>query len=225
MGKSSANSIHCEFDGSRLNNLRIEKGLTMLQLANALGMSESTISFYESGDRTPGLETCEKICNFFGCDPNFLFGASDQRLSSLTGAGNNNRAVPVYDRNKLVNDKTAKGIAVFDSNFTHSIINLPADLLMKNKNYFAVKATEATLRNDGISPDDVCIFVGCDENDISNNKIVCSVLDGKMSIRKYYKTDDAVLLYSGGDDKPVKLTDNKKGFIVGKLALILSDRQ
>lgn len=69
MSKHSTNSIRCEFDGNRLYGLRVERGITMLQLAKALGMSESTISFYESGDRTPSFEACGKICNFFWMRP------------------------------------------------------------------------------------------------------------------------------------------------------------
>ena len=225
MTKHSTNNIQCEFDGTRLYALRVERGITMMQLAKALGMSESTISFYESGDRTPSFEACGKICNFFGCDLNYLFGTSDQKLSSMTGVGSNNRAVPIFDRNKLIKDYEGNGSAVFDPNFTHSIINLPDDLLMKNKSYFAIKATEGTLRNDGINPDDICIFAACEENEISNNKIVCAVLKGKTVIKKYYKTKDALLLYSGGDEDPIKVTSKKQGFIVGKLALVLSDRQ
>ena len=80
MTKHSTNNIRCEFDGTRLYALRVERGITMMQLAKALGMSESTISFYESGDRTPSFEACGKICNFFGCDLNYLFGTSDHGL-------------------------------------------------------------------------------------------------------------------------------------------------
>ena len=214
-----------KFDGTRLRALRIEKRLTMKQLADKLNMSESSISFCESGQRAPSYEVLGKICNTLECDANFLLGFSDQRLSSMTGAGNNNRAVPVYDRSKLIRDYATNGNTVFDPNFTHSIINLPDDLLMKNKSYFAIKATEGTLRNDGIDPDDICIFDDCEENDISNNKIVCAILNGKAVIKKYYKSGDAVLLYSGGDDEPVKIGNNDHWTIAGKLAIVLSDRQ
>ena len=225
MTKHSTNNIRCEFDGTRLYALRVERGITMMQLANALGMSESTISFYESGDRTPSFEACGKICNFFGCDLNYLFGTSDQKLSSMTGVGNNNRAVPVFDRNKLIRDYETNGSAVFDPNFTHSIINLPDDFLMRNKSYFAIKVSEGTLRNDGINPDDICIFSTCEESNISNNKIVCAIVNGKAAIKKYYKTGDALLLYSGGEDEPIKITDSSQGFVIGKLALVLANRQ
>ena len=45
MTKHSTNNIRCEFDGTRLYALRVERGITMMQLAKALGMSESSISF------------------------------------------------------------------------------------------------------------------------------------------------------------------------------------
>lgn len=143
----------------------------------------------------------------------------------MTGIGNNNRAVPVYNRNKLIRDYAANGDAVFDPNFTHSIINLPDDLLMSSKSYFAIKVSEGTLRNDGINPDDICVFVSCSEDDISNNKIVCVLLEGKTTIKKFYRSNTSVLLYSGADEDPIKVEDRNQSIIIGKLALVISDRQ
>lgn len=49
----------------KLNELRKQKGLTQKQLANILGISESAIAMYETGDRIPSLLTAKKIAKFF----------------------------------------------------------------------------------------------------------------------------------------------------------------
>ena len=60
--------------GSVLRNLRNSKNLTQKGLADKLGLSFSTISMYERGDREPGIETMEAIADFFNVDMNYLYG-------------------------------------------------------------------------------------------------------------------------------------------------------
>lgn len=48
-----------------LKQLRIEKGLTQAELADALKISRSTIGMYEQGKRKPDFETLEVIADYF----------------------------------------------------------------------------------------------------------------------------------------------------------------
>ena len=57
-----------------LKKLRLEKGLTQSQLAEALGISKSAISMYECGNREPELDVLEQFADFFGVDLNALAG-------------------------------------------------------------------------------------------------------------------------------------------------------
>jgi len=58
--------------------LRIEKGFTQEQLANALGISRSAVGMYESGKRIPDSEDLEKFADFFNVDIDYLLGRSQQ---------------------------------------------------------------------------------------------------------------------------------------------------
>lgn len=49
-----------------LRQIRIEKGLTQLDLANILGQPQSFISKYESGERRIDLIELKFLCNAFG---------------------------------------------------------------------------------------------------------------------------------------------------------------
>ena len=51
--------------GKRLKELRIEKGLSQQKLGECLGFCNQTISFWESGNREPDLDTLLEIANFF----------------------------------------------------------------------------------------------------------------------------------------------------------------
>ena len=52
--------------GATIKKLRTESGLTMTELSKRLGVSVSTVSLWESGERVPKLATvCEimQVCN------------------------------------------------------------------------------------------------------------------------------------------------------------------
>lgn len=51
--------------GKKLKELRVAKGLTQCGLAEELGMSFSTVSMYERGQRRPDLPTLSRIAAFF----------------------------------------------------------------------------------------------------------------------------------------------------------------
>ncbi len=60
-----------------LRKLRKQDGLTQTDLGKALGLSYSTISMYERGEREPDFETFEIIADFFNVDIDYLMGKSD----------------------------------------------------------------------------------------------------------------------------------------------------
>lgn len=62
-----------------LENLRKEKGLTQKQLADELGVSRGTISFYEKAERTADIEFLVKAAEFFNVSVNYLLGKSKVR--------------------------------------------------------------------------------------------------------------------------------------------------
>lgn len=49
---------------SVFKRLRLAGGLTQTEMAEKLGVSKSTISMYENGNREPDFETLEKIADF-----------------------------------------------------------------------------------------------------------------------------------------------------------------
>lgn len=58
----------------RLRFLRQKKGITQKEIADSLGIANSSYSLYEKGAREPNLEMLEKIANFFNVDMDFLLG-------------------------------------------------------------------------------------------------------------------------------------------------------
>lgn len=64
--------------------LRLERGLTQEELAKRLGITKSTVSMYERGQRTPAFEIAETITDFFGVDLKYLMGTTD-KIERISG--------------------------------------------------------------------------------------------------------------------------------------------
>lgn len=68
-----------EIFSRRLKDLREESGLSQALLAEELGVSRGSISYYENGDRTPDVEFLTKAKAYFEVDYEYLLGESDIR--------------------------------------------------------------------------------------------------------------------------------------------------
>lgn len=91
-----------------LKYLRIRENLSQSELADKLGVSKSTISMYEVGNREPNFDTLEEIANLFNVDMNFLFRKD--------GSDKNNY---------FLNDETARiAKEIFDNPDLHMIFNM-----------------------------------------------------------------------------------------------------
>ena len=55
-----------------IRDLRKERNMTMKQLGKQLGVSETAISYYETGRREPDLKMLGKIADLFGVSVDFL---------------------------------------------------------------------------------------------------------------------------------------------------------
>ena len=61
----------------RLKELREEKGLSQAQLAKEMGLSQNTISQYETGVLEPNIKTIKKLCEYFGVTAGYLLGLEE----------------------------------------------------------------------------------------------------------------------------------------------------
>ena len=85
--------------GNKLAQLRTSRNMTQIELGVELNVSGTAISRYECGLDEPSLDTVMKIARFFGKDPNFLLGWTDdgaetpeQRFLRIV----NNHAAQIY---------------------------------------------------------------------------------------------------------------------------------
>lgn len=92
----------------RLKELRKEKELTQLQLAEKFNISKSSISMYESGSRMPEYETLEAIADYFNVNLDYLVGKSDIRNHS----DDTPHAPPIKGESDDIKPRKTKGVKI-----------------------------------------------------------------------------------------------------------------
>lgn len=68
-------TIHTVFP-ERLKTLRESRGLKQEDFAEQLGVARASLSYYESGKRTPDIHFLSKVCEVTGCSSDYLLGYS-----------------------------------------------------------------------------------------------------------------------------------------------------
>lgn len=63
--------------GSRLKELREERGFTQRQLADKLGINSVTYLHYEKDQREPPLALLADIAKYYGVSVDYLLGLTD----------------------------------------------------------------------------------------------------------------------------------------------------
>ena len=62
-----------------LKKIRIRQGLTQLQIAEATGISQSLLSKYENGERTPTCGNLFALARFLDTSVDYLLGLTSER--------------------------------------------------------------------------------------------------------------------------------------------------
>lgn len=67
-----------------IKNRRLELDLTMKDVAKALGVSEATVSRYESGEiQNMGIDKIEALAKVLRCSPGYLMGWEDSPTATI----------------------------------------------------------------------------------------------------------------------------------------------
>lgn len=75
-----------EYFSLRLKHLREKHGLSQAELADKIGVSRGSISFYENNSRVPDIDVLGSLCDFFSVSSDYLLGRSDQVVPSHSSA-------------------------------------------------------------------------------------------------------------------------------------------
>lgn len=65
----------------RLKEIRAEKGITQVQLAETMGVSKGTVAMWETGKREPNFETLNQLSEIFDKRIDYILGYSNDASS------------------------------------------------------------------------------------------------------------------------------------------------
>ena len=86
---------------NRLKELRKEKGLTQIELANMVNVSKITILRWENGERQIKQEKAQQLADFFGVTEGYLLGYTNNRFGTSQIIKAISEKLP--DTNKTIN--------------------------------------------------------------------------------------------------------------------------
>ena len=90
--------------GTKIKNLRKSRKMTQEDFADKIGVSRSTLSCYEIGQRTPHLKTLQHIAEMFGVGLDYFgVAAKDEAFELLARAKEvfENESIPVETKEEL----------------------------------------------------------------------------------------------------------------------------
>ena len=69
------------FSMNRIKDLREDRDLRQVDVAEGVGIDQRSLSNYETGKTNPDSETIIKLARFFGVSCDYLLGVSDSNLT------------------------------------------------------------------------------------------------------------------------------------------------
>ena len=66
---------------NRIKDLREDRDLRQLDVADAVGIDQRSLSNYETGKTNPDSETVVRLASFFGVTCDYLLGVSNHNLT------------------------------------------------------------------------------------------------------------------------------------------------
>ena len=163
----------------RIKKCRLECGLTLLELSKMLGVTESTVQRYESGEiKNPKQETLLGMAKIFGCSTGYLMGGADDSAIQK----DSHPGLPLLG-------KIAAGqpiIADGDCEFFSPIDDTKAD--------FCLRVRGDSMIGAGIKDGDI-VFIRRQPS-VDDGEIAAVLIEDEATLKRVYITDDSVTLIS-----------------------------
>ncbi len=162
----------------RIKKCRLDSGMTLLEVANALGVREATAQRYESGEiKNLKQATVLEMARIFNCSPSYLMGWEECEEKCAEG-----NSLPLLG-------KIAAGqpiLATEDCEYFSPINDTRADFCLRVKGDSMIGA--------GIKDGDI-VFIR-KQDSVDDGEIAAVLVEDEATLKRVYITDDAVTLIS-----------------------------
>lgn len=172
----------------RLRQLRTARDLSQMDFAKLIGMSKSSINMYERGEREPGLETLEKIADYFNIDMDYLLGKTDVVNKGLwTHAPDNIIPFPSMDKLPLIGT-IACGAPILAQEHIEDYVDMPAHIHAD----FALSCKGDSMINARIFNGDI-VYIRQQET-VDNGEIAAVLIDNEATLKRVRIFEDHISL-------------------------------
>ena len=171
-----------------LKHLRKSENMNQLELANAIGVSRSTIGMYESGQREPDFETMEAIADYFNVSMDYLLGKSPDKLVDNIFKYDN--ISPVRLKRFPMLGEIACGEPIYAAEDKKSYVMADMDIHAD----FCLIAKGDSMINARICDGDI-VFIR-EMPIVENGEIAAVIIDDEATLKRwyYYKEDNKLML-------------------------------
>lgn len=164
----------------RIKKRRQECNLTLLDVANALGVTEATVQRYESGEiKNLKHHSVLELAKIFKCTPAYLMGWDEQESDTPKGRGGR---LPLLG-------KIAAGqpiLAEEDCEYYYPVEDARAD--------FCLRVRGDSMIGAGIKDGDIVLIRK--QEAVDDGEIAAVLIEDEATLKRVYITNDAVTLIS-----------------------------
>lgn len=174
--------------GSRLRQLRTARSLSQMDFSKQIGISKSSINMYERGEREPGLETLERIADYFNVDMDYLLGKSDI-VNRYAQAGFPSNVIPLPNMRQIPLIGTiACGAPILADEHIEDYVDIPRHISAD----FALLCQGDSMINARIFDGDV-VYIR-QQDTVDNGEIAAVLIDGEATLKRVQLFKDHISL-------------------------------
>lgn len=200
----------------RIKKMRLSKGMTLLDVAEKLGVKEATVQRYESGNiKNIKYETIEALAEIFSCSPQHLMG-----WDNVDTPFSHPDILPIKTKKWRVIGDIACGEPIYANEDFDSYIEAGADINAD----FCVRAKGDSMINARINDGDI-VFIR-KQPMVENGQIAAVVIEDGVTLKRFYKHGNKVVLSPENPaHEPLVYTNEEleQIYILGKAVAFQSD--
>lgn len=195
--------------GKRIESMRKEKGFTLKELGDKIGVASSTILRYEKGEITTiKLPVIESIAKALEVDPAWLVLKSE-KPTPVRVEKSETKKIPILG-------SIAAGTPTLAEENIEDYFNIDSRINAD----FALRVQGDSMIDAGILEGDI-VFIQ-QTSDLENGTIGAILVDGEATLKKFYRTSTSIILQSQNDKYSPMVFTGGDIKILGRLSAVLN---
>ncbi len=166
----------------RIKQMRLKRNLTLLDVAEHLGVQEATAQRYESGEiKNIKHETVLELAKLFNCSPSYLMGWEENNLFPSNISQIEKKKLPMLGR-----------VAAGEPKFAEQQFEYYVEVGAEIKADFCLKVKGDSMVNARINDGDL-VFIR-QQPTVEDGEIACVLIDDEATLKRVYMNEDNITL-------------------------------